>query len=386
MYDMNDLFNSRDVVGCKLNQIIGSHKYTKSNVCTGAGISRPTLDKLLNGEVTNKTNFEKHISKLLAFLSITPSELMGGIANPFTDSKTLRDALRLDLQQLSQRCGLSIDELQKIEAGEDVPLAELRDVAYCLGTGVTGVLGDGYFQTPVSSMDYFVKNDPTTIQSPGGFWGHLGILVQGQPKYLWFPITSYTRQLVYKNSTEKYMAIPCMDNSLLLINCDKIEELVLLDEACDSPVDMDWDSTVSEGEIPAVVYEAFDDYMTYKDVGGTPSHYDLSALLVGAIDHIIDICKIDSEAFASKLNTATIIFSNGRIQHLSLSYDVSDSLASAVQQIYEMGELLDNSIVTIEACDEVEVLINFKNISMIQLPLAKIECDIKRSLSETDDA
>ena len=130
MYDMNDLFNSRDVVGCKLNQIIGSHKYTKSNVCTGAGISRPTLDKLLNGEVTNKTNFEKHISKLLAFLSITPSELMGGIANPFTDSKTLRDALHLDLQQFSQRCGLSIDELQKIEAGEDVPLAELRDVAY----------------------------------------------------------------------------------------------------------------------------------------------------------------------------------------------------------------------------------------------------------------
>lgn len=163
MYDMNDLFNSRDVVGCKLNQIIGSHKYTKSNVCTGAGISRPTLDKLLNGEVTNKTNFEKHISKLLAFLSLTPSELMGGIANPFTDSKTLRDALHLDLQQLSQRCGLSIDELQKIEAGEDVPLAELRDVAYCLGTGVTGVLGDGYFQTPVSSMNYFVKNDSTTI-------------------------------------------------------------------------------------------------------------------------------------------------------------------------------------------------------------------------------
>lgn len=87
MYDMNDLFNSRDVVGCKLNQIIGSHKYTKSNVCTGAGISRPTLDKLLNGEVTNKTNFEKHISKLLAFLSLTPSELMG--ASP-TLSLTLK--------------------------------------------------------------------------------------------------------------------------------------------------------------------------------------------------------------------------------------------------------------------------------------------------------
>ena len=386
MYDMNDLFNSRDVVGCKLNQIIGSHKYTKSNVCTGAGISRPTLDKLLNGEVTNKTNFEKHISKLLAFLSLTPSELMGGIANPFTDSKTLRDARHLAVLRGGHLRQLQFFAVHQWKVHIVGSIVEDRGVAYCLGTGVTGVLGDGYFQTPVSSMDYFVKNIPTTIHSPGGFWGHLGILVQGQPKYLWFPITAYTRQLVYKNSTEKYMAIPCMDNSLLMINCDKIEELVLLDEACDSPVDMDWDSTVSEGEIPAVVYEAFDDYMTYKDVGDTPSHYDLSALLVGAIDHIIDICKIDSEAFASKLNTATIMFSNGRIQHLTLSYDVSDSLATAVQQIYEMGELLDNSIVTIEACDEVEALINFKNISMIQLPLAKIECDIKRSLSETDDA
>ena len=72
MYDMNDLFNSRDVVGCKLNQIIGSHKYTKSNVCTGAGISRPTLDKLLNGEVTNKTNFEKHIQSCLHFFPSRP--------------------------------------------------------------------------------------------------------------------------------------------------------------------------------------------------------------------------------------------------------------------------------------------------------------------------
>ncbi len=163
MYDMNDLFNSRDVVGCKLNQIIGSHKYTKSNVCTGAGISRPTLDKLLNGEVTNKTNFEKHISKLLAFLSLTPSELMGGIANPFTDSKTLRDALHLAVLrggQLRQRCELSqLMNCKKSKLAQLSPSLKMRGVAYCLGTGVTGVLGDGYFQTPVSSMDYFVKND-----------------------------------------------------------------------------------------------------------------------------------------------------------------------------------------------------------------------------------
>ena len=385
MYDMNDLFNSREVVGCKLNQIIDSHKYTKSGVCTGAGISRPTLDKLLNGEITNKTNFEKHISKLLAFLSLTPSELMGGIANPFTDSKTLRNALHLDLQQLSQRCGLPISELQKIEAGEDVPLAELRDVAFCLGTGVTGVLGDGFFQTQINDMDYFVKNDPETIHSPGGFWGHLGILVQGQPKYLWFPITAYTRQLISQNVNEKYMAIPCMDNSLLIINCDAIEELTLLDEACDDPADMDWDRTVSEGEIPTVVYEAFVDYMECKFTKGDPADYGLSPSLITAIDHIIDAYKIDPTTFSSKLNTATVMFSSGRVKNHCLVGDRSDDLIITVQQIYETGELLGDKSIQMETLEGAEIFINFNNISMIKLPLALVEASIKELLDESND-
>ena len=385
MYDMNDLFNSREVVGCKLTQIISSPKYTKSGVCTGAGISRPTLDKLLNGEVTNKTNFEKHISKLLAFLSLTPSELMGGIANPFTDSKNLRTALHLNLQQLSQRCGLPISELQKIEAGEDVSLAELRDVAYCLGTGVTGVLGDGFFQTQISDMDYFVKNDPTTIHSPGGFWGHLGILVQGQPKYLWFPITAYTRQLVEQNCNEKYMVVPCMDNSLLLINCRAIEELALLDEACDAPTDMDWDRTVSEGEIPTVVYEAFDDYMECKYAKGDSANYDLSPSLVAAIDHIIDVCKIAPDAFASKLDTATIMFSSGRVKNHHIAGDRSDDLMIAIQQIHETGDVLGDKSILMESLDGSEIFINFNNISMIKLPLALVEASIKTLMDEIDD-
>lgn len=206
MYEVNDLFDFRDVVGCKLDQIIRKRGYTKSSICTGAGISRPTLDKILNGEVTNETNFVKHLSKLLAYLSLSPSELMGGIANIYTGAKNLREAHRLNLSELSQLTGLPVEELQKIEAGEEVPLKDLRDVAACLGTGVRGVLGDGYFQTQISTLDEIFPNDRTTIRSPGGFWGHLGILLNGQAKYLWFPITAYTRNLIDQNRTEKYWA------------------------------------------------------------------------------------------------------------------------------------------------------------------------------------
>lgn len=298
---------------------------------------------------------------------------MGGIANPYTGAKHLRQSFHFDLPELSKLTGLSVEELQKIEAGEEAPLKDLRDVAACLGTGVRGVLGDGYFQTQISTMDLLFPNDPTTINSPGGFWGHLGILLNGQAKYLWFPITAYTRNLIYQNRTEKYWAIPCMDNSLLVINCANITALALLDDACDQPADMDWDYTVSSGEIPSVVYEAFDDYLEYKDSNGSPADFGLSETLVGAIENIITQKKIDPEKFEADLYTATILFANGRTQTLALSNDDADDLAITVSQIYETGELLSEELVEIDTLDENEVLINFKNISMIKLPLVLTE-------------
>ena len=373
MYEANDLFDFRDVVGCKLDQIIRKRGCTKSSVCTGAGISRPTLDKLLNGEVTNETNFVKHLSKLLAYLSLSPSELMGGITNIYTGAKHLREAHHFDLPELSKLTGLPVEELQKIEAGEEVPLKDLRDVAACLGTGIRGVLGDGYFQTQISTLDEIFPNDRTTIRSPGGFWGHLGILLNGQAKYLWFPITAYTRNLIYQNRTEKYWAIPCMDNSLLIINCANITALALLDDACDQPAEMDWDYTVSSGEIPSVVYEAFDDYLEYKNSDGSPADFDLSETLAGAIENIIAQEKIDPEKFGADLYTATILFANGRTQTLTLSDDDSDDLAITISQIYETGELLGEDLVEIDTLAGTETLINFKNISMIKLPLALTE-------------
>mgnify|MGYP004548347765 FL=1 len=34
-------------------------------VCREAGISRPTLDKMLLGNITNKTNYDKHLTKIM---------------------------------------------------------------------------------------------------------------------------------------------------------------------------------------------------------------------------------------------------------------------------------------------------------------------------------
>ena len=39
--------------------------------------SRPTLDKILNGEIDSKSTFDKHLNKILTSLSIDPDTLMG---------------------------------------------------------------------------------------------------------------------------------------------------------------------------------------------------------------------------------------------------------------------------------------------------------------------
>ena len=58
------------------------------------------------------------MTKLLAFLSVTPNELLGGIDNPYNQSRDLRDILHLNLDELSHKSGVSIENLEKIEAGE----------------------------------------------------------------------------------------------------------------------------------------------------------------------------------------------------------------------------------------------------------------------------
>ena len=100
---------------------------------------------------------EKHMTKLLAFLSVTPNKLLGGIDNPYNQSRDLQDILHLNLDELSYKSGVSIENLEKIEAGENIPLTDLRDVAMMLGTSVLGLLGNDYFQTTVNSFSYLIN-------------------------------------------------------------------------------------------------------------------------------------------------------------------------------------------------------------------------------------
>ena len=84
-------------------------------------------------------------------------------------------------------------------------------------------------------------------------------------QYLWYPIIFDVKNSVYSILEQKFIVIPCMNNKVLLLNTSNTDNIVFLDEACDPPSFANWDSNVSQGEIPPVVYEALEDYYVYGD-------------------------------------------------------------------------------------------------------------------------
>lgn len=73
----DELFEMRKLTGTKLKDYIRSNGFSKVSFCKKTEISRPTLDKILNGEIDSKSTFDKHLNKILTSLGIAPDTLMG---------------------------------------------------------------------------------------------------------------------------------------------------------------------------------------------------------------------------------------------------------------------------------------------------------------------
>lgn len=72
----DELFEQRSLVASKLKDCIRDRGYTKVSFASKADISRPTLDKLLNGSIDNKSSFDRHLQKILRVLNMTAENLM----------------------------------------------------------------------------------------------------------------------------------------------------------------------------------------------------------------------------------------------------------------------------------------------------------------------
>lgn len=197
---LDELFDSRNVVGNRIAEILEGKSMTKVELCSLANISRHTLDKLIAGNVTNKTSFINHMEKVLNALKMTPSMFMDQIPNPYVNSKSIRDALRINIKEIAEAIGVKQDDIRAIEKGKKVKMSIVRDVALALGVGTDDILGNNYFPTQVAMASvYVIDKQNKGFREVTGYVGYLGILPSGATEYIWYPISEVIKSYVFNN-------------------------------------------------------------------------------------------------------------------------------------------------------------------------------------------
>lgn len=374
MYEVSDLFDMRSTVGAKLEMILCERGLTKAAFCSASGMSRPTLDKLLSANITSKTNFEKHIKKALDSLKITPDMLMSNVRNRYNQCRLLKNMLHVDERNLAEFAGVSVKRLKEMEAGAEADLSELRDIALKLRTGVRCLLGKNYFEPQIAMYESALT--PYGEYAKNGFWGHIGILPSSSKECHWYPVTGNTRSMIHASIEHKRIVVPCMNNKILWINMKNVDQIILLDDACDQPDSVNWDPSVSCGEIPLVVYESLSDYMYYKDSGEEIPVNVISQNLCARIESFIE-----ENDYVKGL--VTIYYPNGKINQDNIDFNNYENISSEISSICEFGDIpCDQQFLFYRDSDAAEIFLNSDTISFIELPLLEIEDAICRELDK----
>lgn len=381
MYELEDLFDKRSIVGARLQQILTEKKCTKAELYKNTRVSRPTIDKILEGTITSKKNYETHMQKIMKYLHITPDILLGNAICGKNRVRELRSIIRISTEKIAEVTGITLERLQQIETGrEEATTAELRDIAFILSTS-TNILKDRYFFEPqIGEMEYYLETDQA-IDEVSGFWGHVGILLNGSKKYKWFPITGNTRKMILQSIENDLLVIPCMNNKVLLLNMSNVDEITLCDFDADQPGDRDWDYKVDCGELPLVIYEALEDDYFYESVEREDEN--LSSGLKKFINKYIAEKHWEEKDIQELLNDSIIYYSNGKERHVWIDFD-NDTISEEIEMVYgyEMADLDETFMYYKNQHDDTENLVSIKKVSMIEVPLLKVEDAICRRNSD----
>ena len=382
MYLISDLFDKRSVVGTRLFEIMNDKDYTKANLCKLSGVSRPTLDKLLAGTLTNKVNYEKHLQKVLDAIGITPDMLMGVVKRERNETNKLINLLGISNKQVSQATGISVKRLKQIESGEDATISEYRDIACFLGTDVRSLMGEKIFDTQVSTLDiafrYGHKKNDFRIS---GFWGHVGIKISSSNEFLWYPISGDVKEMITHLMNSDRIVIPCMNNKVLYLNMDNIKEITLLDDACDIPDFGNWNYNVDSGEIPMVVYEALEDY--YCTVEYERKDTNMSSRFMTYLKMLIKKQKWDEEEINDIISEVVTYYSDGEKEITDIEFENPENISEEIETVYNFqSDLYGNKTLYYHNLQGAVIIINVNKISMIELPLVKTEEAVYKSMKE----
>lgn len=286
--------------------------------------------------------------------------------------------MKVSSKEIAKATGIPLTRLMEIDAGENVTLAELRDIAMCLSVSVNCLLGENFFEPQIATLDMCINNSTDeNCDKYSGFWGHIGIQLCNSKDFLWYPITGNTRKLVYRMLESDRVVIPCMNNKVLFVNMKNVNEIVFSDFDCDQPEFINWNKEVDCGGVPLVVYEALEDYCYLID-GGINDDI-LSPQLQRFMEKFIKEKGLSQFEIYEKTQISMIYYLDGCVRPISIDFNFNESISVEIYNtyVYEDSEFTDD----IMFCQDVagtQMIFNMKNVSMLELPLLNVEGAIRK--------
>lgn len=163
--------------------------------------------------------------------------------------------------------------------------------------------------------------------------------------------------------------------------CNENENLITLsDFDADTPSGKNWDEHVSCGEIPLVVYEALEDYEENSQVTLYNDTENSTELYKYLMEYVRKNGWTEEDIF-QLLNTSVFYYLDGRKKSTIIDfYQDSDDIIETIEMVYgyDFTDIEQNFMFYIDAHDETENFVNLKGISMMELPLLKVEEEIFR--------
>ncbi|MDD5973668.1 MAG: helix-turn-helix transcriptional regulator [Spirochaetales bacterium] len=357
----NFLFEKRALVGKKINQFLQEKNITKSELCEKTTISRPTLNKIINGEISNKSTYNTHIEKILNYINITPIEILNDKA--LTISKNISNYINkvLTAKDIAEKTGLKESDINKWITGQDVPNNyELSKLATVLGTSSRCLMKDSIFGHQTALPDFIFAIDKNK-KNISGFWGHIGIQIPHEETYKLYPVSEAAYSKCFEDmQNKKNVVFPTLNNRVVFVNQDNINRIVLIGDNCDIE-DADAIITNKENVYPQEFYDNALQVIWEEDV-------DLPNEIVGDIKNIIEENEWEEEDIIDLVNKTFIHFKNGRVIDLSpFSYQ---DIGITFESNYDID---DDSPIYISDNNGAESFIQIKNIAIIDAPLNQIE-------------
>ena len=240
--------------------------------------------------------------------------------------KQLRESSKFTQKDLASMLQTTQQTIARWETGKAEPnLSALRDLALIFGTSVDALLGVDPLQKGMQTTHYHLL--ASEVQD--GFWGHIGLKLDGSTR--WFPVTASVvnrtqNKLRAFESDEQWICFSTLSNKYIAFRPSTMEQIWLLDDACDAPEE-DWNIDGPYEGLPLEMYRAFK---------------MLSELPLSAEEWENAFAILPEEIGPGEEPAAWKIFCHSLIEKLNT--DVSDRFVSAVAMHFSEMKLYDPDI------------------------------------------